>query len=159
MTRSRKGAVGKFGRDRSGAMSKNKPKQRRKAVSDVGSIIARFVCDDPNCEGDVGKWGPFYMEYIGGILGKNPINFDAFMYRWDNAIVAQTKGFVKSVPDLKKTSQYKQIQEARERWKKEAKKWGIVKWEEKAKVGLEKRQKGMQLRSGKVLPKKLHLKF
>ena len=117
------------------------PKKRRKAVSDVGSIIARFMCDDPNCEGDVGKWGPFYMEYIGGILGKNPINFDAFMYRWDNAIVAQTKGFVRSVSDLKKTAQYEKIQEARERWKKEAKAWGLKKWEEKAKEGLAKDKK------------------
>ena len=140
------------------------PKKRRKAVSDIGSLVTRMLalqeCDDENCIGDVGKWGPFYMKYIGSMFKLNAINPEKFMKRWDIAIVEQLNKssnmqIAKSVEDLKSKPQYKQIQEARERWKKEAKAWGLKKWQEKAKEGLAKRQKGMKLRSGKILPKKM----
>ena len=61
--------------------------KQRRAVSNVESIIARFICDDPNCEGDVGKWGPFNIEYIEAVLGKKATNYQALIDRWDNAIV------------------------------------------------------------------------
>ena len=141
------------------AAQSSSSKQRRRAVSDVGSLISRMLalreCDDENCVGDVGKWGPFYMKYIGSILGKNPINFDAFIRKWDNAIVVQMNALsnmiiAKSAEDLKTKPQYKTIQEARERWKKEAKAWGLKKWEEKAKEGLAKRQTMLTRRRAKT---------
>ena len=139
-----------IGRNRSNAVTQKK--QRRRAVSNVESIIARFICDDPNCEGDVGKWGPFYIEYIEAVLGIKPTNYEALIDRWDNAIVAQMKGnFIQSVQALRNTTQYTQIQEARERWKTEAERWGLETWKTKLKEARPKR--GIKLRSGKVLLK------
>ena len=107
-------------------------------------MLALNTCDDDKCVGDVGKWGPFYMKYIGSMFKLNAINYDTFMKKWNEAIVAQMnalfKNSVKDVAELKTLPQYKKIEEARERWKKEAKKWGKEKWEEEAKVGLAKRR-------------------
>ena len=139
----------KFGRNRSNAVTQ---KQRRRAVSNVESIIARFRCDNPNCEGDVGKWGPFYIEYIEAVLGKKATNYQALIDRWDNAIVAQMKGnFIQSVQGLRNTTQYTQIKNARERWKTEAEGWGLETWKTKLKEARPKR--GIKLRLGKVLLK------
>ena len=141
MSRNRNNAVVDYTRNRSGAMSKNRPKQRRGAVSDVGTIISRFICDDPICKGEVAKWGPFYLEYIGKILSEKPIS-QGFFDRWDNAIVAQMNSpFIKTVEALKKEKQYKEIEIARERWKREAQKWGFEEWKSKVKEALKVRGK------------------
>ena len=108
-------------------------------------MLALNTCDNDNCVGDVGKWGPFYMKYIGSMFGLNAINPEKFMKRWDIAIVEQLNAatkmqIAKSVEDLKSKPQYKLIQESRKRWKKEAEKWGKEMWEKKAKEGIAKRR-------------------
>lgn len=98
------------------------------------------LCIDENCEGDVGKFGPFYLKYIGNALSNKAIPA-RFFDKWDQAIVTQI--YVRHklrirVPDLRKTAQYRQIQTVRVKWLDTAQEMGLKKWKEMVKIALKK---------------------
>lgn len=162
MSRRRGNAITQPGRNRAGATIEKPKKERRRAVSNVGDIIARLLCDDPNCVGEVGKFSKYYMEYIAAFLkGKPNPNF---IQQWDNAIVLQLKGQfgIRNIDQLYKSNYYKTVTLKRQEWLGDAQKMGYNKWLSWAKAEKAKRQKGMTLRSGKVVPRpkrKIQLKF
>tara|TARA_Y100001936_G_C15793850_1_gene517876 strand:- start:84 stop:392 length:309 start_codon:yes stop_codon:yes gene_type:complete len=102
------------------------------------------------------------MEYIGAFLRNKP-NSD-FIQQWDNAIVLQLGGKfgIKNIDQLYDSNYYKTVTKKRQEWIRDAKKMGYNKWLTWAKAEKAKRQKGMTLRSGRVVPRPeriLQLKF
>jgi len=120
------------------------PKKRRKAVADVGAIIARMLCDDDNCVGDVGKYGSYYITYIGKLLLKKSVDSN-FIANWDRAIVEQMQGRgVQTVDELLESPYYQQVTKARQAWATEAKKMGFNDW--KKMVTRKLKEEGMSSR-------------
>jgi hypothetical protein len=139
------------------------PKKRRNAVADVGAIIARMLCDDANCVGDVGKYGSYYITYIGKLLLKKSVDSN-FIANWDRAIVEQMQGKgVQTVDELLESPYYQQVTKARQAWATEAKKMGFDDWKQMVTEKLE--EKGMTTRDirakirGLTELKELQLKF
>lgn len=100
------------------------------------------LCDKPDCVGEVGKFGPYYLKYIGNALSKKAIPA-RFFDEWDQAIVTQMlekNKSIKTIKDLRETDGFKKIQAARERWLEDARNMGLTKWKEEVTTRL--KQKG-----------------
>ena len=141
MSRRRGNAKDKYGRDRAGATTEKPKKERRRAVSNVGDIIARLLCEDPDCVGDVGKFGTYYLKYIGAFLkGKSNPNF---IQQWDDAIVLQLKGKfnIKNIDQLYKSNYYEKITKIRQKWIKEAQTLKLAGWKKMVREALNKKGK------------------
>jgi len=129
-----------------------KPKQRRRALSDVTRYITEIFCNNPDCVGEVGKFSRFYMDYIEASFDEPNPNV---IKVWDEAILKQLKGKfnIQSITDLDETDYYKTITEKRQQWVNEAMEKGYDMWLTWAKAKIAEKQ----ARKVKSSPNKLKL--
>lgn len=109
------------------------------------------ICVHPQCVGDVGKFGPYYILYIGKSLTDTEFNHvknkqrTNFIKEWDQAVVKQmlvNNKSIKTIQDLRNTRQYKKtIENARKEWLDKAREKGLDKWIEFVKSNLIKDKK------------------